>query len=65
MKEHEHIKLVKIGDSFYRKLSTLIAEHVALMPESIEHEVIAYLQDNCSVYGSDYAQELKLIRKIK
>jgi hypothetical protein len=52
MTEDEHIKLVDIGDQFWIDFSILAAKYIAMMPEDIEDEVVPYLQDLCSIYGS-------------
>lgn len=63
MTRDQHIKLVEVGDSFWQKLGVLAAEHVAMLPEDIEPEVIAYLQDVCSIYGTRYNEHLEKLRQ--
>jgi hypothetical protein len=63
MTEDEHIKLVGVGDSFWAKLGELAADHIAQMPKEIEDEVIAYLQDRCSIYSTCYDADLPSARK--
>jgi hypothetical protein len=65
MTEDEHIRLVDVGDSFWRELGLLAAKHIAMMPEEIEHEVTMYLQDRCSIYGSPYSEPLAKLREEK
>lgn len=60
--EAEHINLVKTGNRFWTAFSKLIAECVADMPEELEGEVLAYLQDKASVYGSKYDDYLPAAR---
>lgn len=63
MTEDEHIKLVEVGESFWSKLGELAADHIAQLPKEIEDEVIAYLQDKCSIYSSRYGMDLPSARK--
>lgn len=65
MNDDEHIQLVEVGDSFWQKLGVLAAEHIAQMPEHLEHETIMYLQDRCSIYGTRYDEVLSNLREIK
>jgi len=62
MTEDEHIQLVKVGDKFWEAFGKLAAEHVAMMPEHLEFNTIMYLQDMCSIYGSQYSDHLQEIR---
>jgi hypothetical protein len=62
--EEEHIKLVEIGNSFWKKLGILAAEHIAQLPEHMEEETTMYLQDKCSIYSTRYSEHLALIRKM-
>ena len=59
MTEDEHIQLVQVGDSFWEQLGRLAAEHIAKMPQHLETETVAYLQDMCSIYGTRYDEYLK------
>lgn len=54
MTEDEHIKLVEVGDSFWTALSKLAAEHIQMMPPQLRDVTVAYLQDKCSIYSTDY-----------
>jgi len=59
----QHMELVKVGDSFWDKLGQLAAVHIAQFPEDVEAEVTTYLQDKCSIYGTEYDIYLKAIRR--
>jgi len=63
MTEDQHIKLVKIGDEFWEELGKLVAKCAVQLPEEVEVEVIAYLQDTCSIYGTTYDKYLKVLRE--
>jgi hypothetical protein len=54
MNEEQHVKLVDVGDHFWDQISRLIGKAVSQFPEEIEDEVIAYLGERSSVYGSEY-----------
>ena len=60
--EDQHIKLVKVGNEFWEELGTLAAEMIAKFPEEIEDDVTMYLQEKCSIYGSNYDNKLREIR---
>ena len=59
MTEAEHIQLLEVGDSFWLALGELAAHHIAQMPERLEAQTIAYLQDKCSIYGTAYRADLE------
>ena len=59
MNQNQHIQLVELGDHFWDQYSRLIAEVVSQFPPELEHEVLAYLQDKSSVYGSKYPRFVK------
>ena len=63
MTEEEHIRLANVGDIFYRDFSKLVARHIAKMPTDLETVTVAYLQDKCSIYGSQYAEYLNRMRR--
>ena len=63
MTEAEHIRLVDVGDRFWKELGWLAAQHIAMMPKGIEGQVTVYLQDKCSIYGTEYDKELARLRK--
>jgi 23S rRNA pseudoU1915 N3-methylase RlmH len=63
MTKTEHIKLVKLGDSFREEFSELVAKYIKQMPARIEFEVISYLQDKCSIHGSNYTTYLRNKKK--
>lgn len=63
--EDDHIKLVEVGDMFWEEFSKLCAQHISMLPEAIEDEVITYLQDKTSIYGSNYTEYLRNYRKDK
>lgn len=65
MTEEQHIKLVEVGNKFWEGLGILAAEAIAQFPEEIEDNVTAYLQDMCSIYGSNYDDRLREIRNGK
>lgn len=54
MNEEQHVKLVDVGNEFWYQFSHLIGKTVSQFPLEIEDEVLAYLGDKTSVYGSDY-----------
>ena len=60
--EDQHIKLVEVGNKFWEELGTLAAECAAEFPPEIEDDVIMYLQDKCSIYGTNYDDKLREIR---
>jgi hypothetical protein len=63
MTEDEHIKLVEVGNSFWDKLGSLIADHVAQMPKHLEGDTLNYLQDKCSVFGTEYDKYLRILQR--
>ncbi len=63
MTTDQHIRLVAVGDKFYEKLGNLAAECIAEFPCGIQDEVIRYLQDKCSIYGTTYIDKLKELRR--
>lgn len=57
--DDEHDRLVKVGDSFWHALGKLAAEHIAMMPPDLQDLTTVYLQDACSIYGTEYSKYLK------
>ena len=55
----EHEKLCKVGDSFWHELGKLAAKHILMMPKDLEDLTTAYLQDKCSIYGTEYSEMLE------
>jgi hypothetical protein len=51
MTEDEHIKLVEIGNAFWRAFSKLCVEYIEMMPPELRDEARAYLGEKTSVYG--------------
>lgn len=54
MNTEQYVKLVDIGNEFWNRFSQLIGKAVSQFPPDIEDEVLAYLGDKTSVYGSGY-----------
>jgi len=54
MNTEQHVQLVDVGNHFWDQFSQLIGKAVSQFPEEIEDEVIAYLGERSSVYGSEY-----------
>jgi len=65
MTANEYVKLVKIGDSFHNEIGKIAAKYIVQFPERLENEVIDYLQDKCSIYGTRYEEYLKTERMKK
>jgi len=59
MTEEQHIQLVEAGNDFWNRYSRLVAEVVSLFPPEMEDEVLSYLQDRSSAYGSKYRQHVE------
>lgn len=58
MTEEELDRLNAVGDMFWHELGKLVAKHVSLMPKHLKPETLAFLQDKCSVYGTNYEKYL-------
>lgn len=63
MTEDMQIKLVETGNLFWDELGKLAARCLAPFPPELRPEVLAYLQDKCSVYCTDYWTHLDQIRR--
>jgi hypothetical protein len=63
MTNEEHILLNHVGDLFWTKFGELVADHVAMLPGSLETEALMYLQEKASVFGSCYRDFLADKRK--
>ena len=61
--EEEHTKLVEVGDIFWERLGVAAAEVAVQFDESIEHLVIGYLQDKCSIYSTRYPKHIRRLRE--
>lgn len=57
--EEQHIKLVVVGDKFWNDLGKLAGKAISQFPPEIQDEVTCYLQDKCSIYGTDYEKHIK------
>jgi hypothetical protein len=51
MTEDEHIKLVEVGNRFWKDFSALCEMYIAEAPPHLRDEYICYLGDKTSIYG--------------
>ncbi len=57
--DEEHEKLTEVGDLFWTALGKLAAEHILMMPKGLEDLTTGYLQDKCSICGTEYRAVLE------
>lgn len=62
MTEEEHMELVKTGDAFRKAFGILAATYIAQMPPELEATTTAYLQDQCSIYGTEFYKYIEVLR---
>jgi hypothetical protein len=55
----EHERMVEVGNLFWDALGRLAATHIALMPAELHDWAAEYLQERCSVYGTEYDKHLE------
>lgn len=51
--DEEHLKMVEVGDEFWRRFSQLCNEMIAKAPEGLESYYELYLGEKTSIYGRD------------
>lgn len=53
--EEEHELMTQVGNDFWKEFGELAAKHIMRMPIEVEDLATCYLQDLCSIYGSNYS----------